>query len=125
MVAEEDNKINAKTKYTVKQIFIDHWQMFLMLYSHLCIRDTVHKNVEKIMKCQTAALGFTIYFCEKCSVFKQVFHTCKSRFCNSCGIKYAKERAIAISSKCINCKHRHLVFTIPQELRVFFLSAEI
>jgi len=30
------------------------------------------------------------------------------------------ERALNISSKLINCKHRHLVFTIPTQLRNFF-----
>ncbi len=35
-------------------------------------------------------------------------------------LKYAKERATVIAAKCINCRHRHLVFTIPEELRVFF-----
>lgn len=121
MMKQTEIKTNKiKSKYTIKQIFADHWQMFLIVYSHLIIREAVHKNVDRILKCQTSALGFTTFFCDKCATFKHVFHTCKSRFCNSCGIKYAKERATAIAAKCINCKHRHLVFTIPEELRVFF-----
>jgi len=118
MLAQE--KIKTKPKYTIKQIFADHWLLFLIAHSHLTIREAVYRNVNKILKCQTSALGFTTFFCEKCSAVKKVFHTCKSRFCNSCGIKYAKERATVIAAKCINCKHRHLVFTIPEELRVFF-----
>lgn len=31
------------------------------------------------------------------------------------------DRALEISSKLINCKHRHMIFTIPKELRSFFL----
>lgn len=120
IVQKEIKAIRTKHKYTIKQIFADHWQLFLIVYAHLNIRQAVHINVEKILKCQTPALGFTTFFCEKCATIKKVFHTCKSRFCNSCGIQYAKERATAIASKCINCKHRHLVFTIPKELRVFF-----
>lgn len=121
MIAQEKFQTDkTKPKYTIKQIFADHWHMFLLVYSHLTIRAAVHKNVNKILKCQTPSLGFTTFFCEKCGTIKKVFHTCKSRFCNSCGIKYAKERAAAIAAKCINCKHRHLVFTIPEELRVFF-----
>ena len=65
-------------------------------------------------------MGFTTFYCEKCATVVKIFHTCKSRFCNSCGIKYAKERSHAIAAKCINCKHRHIVFTIPEELRNFF-----
>jgi hypothetical protein len=32
------------------------------------------------------------------------------------------DRALEISSKLINCKHRHMVFTIPKELRPYFLQ---
>jgi hypothetical protein len=113
----------AKTeKYTIKQIFSDNWERFLIENPNLNIRRTVHINIRKILTCQTAKLGFALYFCDACKVFKRVYHTCKSRFCNSCGIKYAKERATSIAAKCINCKHRHLVFTIPEELRILFLK---
>ena len=121
MLAQKEIKTTeTKPKYTIKQIFADHWQLFLIAYACLTIRKAVYINVDKILKCQTPALGFTTFFCEKCATVRKVFHTCKSRFCNSCGIKYAKERATAIAAKCINCRHRHLVFTIPEELRDFF-----
>ena len=32
------------------------------------------------------------------------------------------DRALEISSKLINCKHRHMVFTIPKELRSYFFK---
>lgn len=38
----------------------------------------------------------------------------------STGANYIQDRALAISSKLINCSHRHIVFTIPEELRIFF-----
>jgi hypothetical protein len=44
----------------------------------------------------------------------------KSRFCSSCGTKYAIERADEISKKTFKARHRHLVFTIPEELRDYF-----
>ena len=120
LIREDNESIKTKPKYTIKQIFADHWYLFLLAYPNLIIRHAVLSNVNKILKCQTPALGFTTFCCKKCGTIQKVFHTCKSRFCNSCGIKYAKERATAISAKCINCRHRHLVFTIPEELRVFF-----
>jgi hypothetical protein len=46
---------------------------------------------------------------------------CKSRVCNCCGYQYQRYRAEKIKSKLINCNHRHIVFTIAEELRVFFL----
>ena len=44
------------------------------------------------------------------------YHSCKSKFCTSCGNKYSKERVISITSKLYNCNHRHLVFTIHDAL---------
>lgn len=40
--------------------------------------------------------------------------------CSSCGNKYNKQRSTSIFSKLFKCKHRHVVFTIPDELRVYF-----
>lgn len=45
---------------------------------------------------------------------------CHSRFCPSCGTKYAMERASAISFKLIKYSHRHRVFTIDESLKIFF-----
>ena len=42
-------------------------------------------------------------------------HSCHSRFCNACGVKYAKQLAAKATYP-----HRHIVFTIPEELRNWF-----
>ena len=47
-------------------------------------------------------------------------HSCYSRFCNACGVKYAKQLAAKATSFCLDCPHRHIVFTIPEELRNWF-----
>ena len=47
---------------------------------------------------------------------------CKSRFCPSCGNKYNQLRSLHMSCKLVSCVHRHCVFTIPAELRVYFLE---
>ena len=41
-------------------------------------------------------------------------------FCNACGVKYAKQLAAKATSFCLDCPHRHIVFTIPEELRNWF-----
>ena len=105
------------SKYTIKQIFIVHWDDFQKLFS---VRQVVSDEVHKMINCQNPDLGYALYFCEHCNKFMHVPFTCKSRFCNCCGIKYQKDRADAISAKLINCNHRHIVFTIPEELRIFF-----
>lgn len=105
-------------KITIKQIFIDNWHKFLAL--GFPIRAVVLKEVQRIMSCGDPSLGHALYFCSHCWKYKYVPFRCKSRFCNTCGMKYVQDRAHNLTSKLIRCSHRHLVFTIPQELRVFF-----
>lgn len=112
------------TYWSLKNIFKDYWDSFLMYAErkNLKIRDVVFRDVKRMINCQDASLGFSLYKCPTCNNQKLVPHTCKSRFCNSCGIKYAKQRATAIESKLIATTHRHLVFTIPDILWPLFLE---
>ena len=49
MITQKDIKTtDTKPKYTIKQIFADHWQLFLIAYAHLNIRKAVFRNVDKI-----------------------------------------------------------------------------
>ena len=110
------------SKYTIKQIFIDHWNDFVQTYPKLNIRPIVFEEVEKMLNCGNPKLGYATYYCEHCDKVLHVPFRCKSRFCNTCGVNYAMDRAFAISKKIIRCKHRHMVFTIPKQLRVYFLE---
>lgn len=116
----KDKVNNRKVNFTIKQIFKDWWEIFLNNYPNLNIRNTVFTNVEKMLKCRTWDLGFAIFSCHNCGKEKIVPHTCKSRMCSSCGNKYNKQRETSIFSKLFRYKHRHVVFTIPEELRTFF-----
>lgn len=62
-----------------------------------------------MIACKTSELGYSVYECPDCGEIKFSYHTCKSRFCPSCGNKYVKKRSGAILQKCYNCKHRHIV----------------
>jgi hypothetical protein len=109
-------------KYTIKEILSDNWYDFLdeMEKQGKPVRETILHEVEKVLGCQDPYKGFRLYSCPKCHHTKRVPFTCKSRFCNTCGGKYSKDRALNMSKKLINCNHRHVVFTIPQQLRKFF-----
>lgn len=111
---------DRKVRFTIKQIFSDWWDDFIEKHPTLNIRDIVFDNVRKILCCKSFFLGYSLYICPNCNKELAVPHTCKSRFCSSCGNKYNEERSISIFSKLINYKHRHVVFTIPKELRIFF-----
>lgn len=108
-----------KTKsFSIRDIFIEHWNDFCIYAdkNNLNIRDIVYYEVSKMMKCRTKQLGYSLYECPNCHNIHIQYHSCKSKFCTSCGNKYSKERVISITSKLYNCNHRHLVFTIHDSL---------
>ena len=111
-----------KFHFDVRDIFDDYWSLFLDYASkhNLEIRSVIKKEVDKMLKCRTPALGYNLYECPNCGYEHFQYNTCKSRFCNSCGVKYSKERTLNIMSKLVNCPHRHLVFTIPSVLWPLF-----
>ena len=118
-------KLYPKNKYwNLKKIFSENWNDFISYAQNkgYIIRDVVYRDVERMINCQTTKLGFSLYRCPTCHNEKIGPHTCKSRFCNSCGIKYAKQRATSIESKLISGTHRHLVFTISDILWPLFLE---
>lgn len=54
------------SKYTIKQIFIDNWDRFVLEYPHLNIRPVVFKEVERMTNCGNPDLGYALYYCEHC-----------------------------------------------------------
>ena len=108
--------------YTIKEIFQDNWDDFVieMAKQGKAIRPTIMEEVAKIIGCQDPSKGFALYSCPDCHVQMRVPFTCKSRFCNTCGAKYSKDRALAMSKTLLKAPHRHVVFTIPEELRPYF-----
>ena len=106
-------------KGKIKIILEDHWHGFLKIYENK-IRSNVKKEVEKILKCKDTKYGFIELKCDKCNTKKKIGFTCKSRFCTSCGKIYTDNWIDNMLGNLINVKHRHIVFTIPEELRKFF-----
>lgn len=105
-------------KFTIQEILSDHWDSFLP--SHPNIRSVVCTEVAKVIGCGDPNNGCAFYVCPDCGAYKFVPFRCHSRFCNTCGTAYQEDRASTISRKLISCKHRHIVFTIAQELRIYF-----
>jgi hypothetical protein len=103
----------------IKKIFADHWDEFLDRYGHR-VRPVVIKEVKKILGCGSFANGYAEYQCERCGEKKKVAFRCRSRFCGSCGKVYIDDRAENMAAKLIREKHRHMVFTIAEEMREYF-----
>ena len=103
----------------LQDIFKDHYEE--MIYT-LHPRDSVIENVDKMINCGDPSFGGAMYGCPHCGNLKFVPFRCHSRFCPTCGNKYAMERTTSMSFKLVNVTHRHCVFTIDENLRAFFLN---
>lgn len=110
------------SEFTIQQIFQDNWDSFLELDNNMLIRPVVFDEVNKILNCGNPDYGYALYICDHCHKTLKVPFRCKSRFCNTCGVKYAQDRALSMIKKSIRCKHRHIVFTISDKLRDYFLK---
>jgi len=103
-------------KITLRAIFLLYWASYLAWYTG-AIRSVVIENVNKILQCRTPLLGYHMYKCKNCSNVRLIPHSCKSRFCNSCGKimtdKWTSERL----SDVLKVDYHHLVFTVPWQLR--------
>jgi len=102
----------------LKQIFTDHWEPFVKKHPNL--RPAIHKNVGKMLRCGTDEMGFHLYQCPSCKEEKKVFHTCKSRFCSSCGIAQTKRWIQQYEVLFANVQYRHVIFHPPSEFRPYF-----
>ena len=49
------------------------------------IRPEQYKAVNAIRVCRTAALGVDTYVCPECGEVSEIYHSCKNRFCPTCG----------------------------------------
>lgn len=116
-----DHFKKPKSNTSLQFIFTDNYPYLRSLYFSHKLRPSTFKNIQMAILCSTIYLGFDIYECPHCHNQAYIPHTCKSRLCNSCGSLYAKHRAAHVASKSVDAPHRHIVFTIPQQLRRLFL----
>jgi len=103
----------------LKKIFKEHFEEIQYI---LHPRPVVMENIEKMVNCGDPSYGGAMYGCPHCGDLKFVPFRCHSKFCPTCGNKYCTERSTKMSFKLLSGTHRHLVFTIDEELRPFFLE---
>jgi hypothetical protein len=101
---------------TLQFIFSRYWAAYCNWYTGK-IRTAVKENVRKIIACRTPQLGFHLYQCPTCSAVRLVPHSCKSRFCSSCGKVATDQWSEERLSDILAVGYHHLVFTLPWQLR--------
>ena len=65
-------------------------------------------------------MGFHLYQCPNCRYEKTVPHTCKSRFCASCGVRQTDIWIETYTSLFANCEYQHVIFSPPHEFLNYF-----
>ena len=104
------------------RIFFDtrqNWERFAEK-NRKRIRPVVFKEVAKFHHCGDPRYGFKLFVCEGCHNVKIVAYRCRSRFCTSCSCGEAEEWSRVLSHDAYQVIHRHVIFTIDEELRTVF-----
>ena len=107
---------NNNVLYRLTDIFANHWDEFFK-QNKKWIRPVIIETINKILACRTPILGCHIYQCPECGKIKIIPHSCKSRFCPSCG-KYATDKwANSILNELLDVPYHHIVLTLPYQFR--------
>ena len=108
-------------KITIREIFKDHWESILAKHKSQ-LPEYVVDTVNKMLACRDPQkLGYAKYSCpdhpEQVTV---VPHSCKSRFCNTCGVLQTNKWMNKALSLLPNTTFYHITFTVPDYLWYFF-----
>lgn len=116
------NFIQNKLKYIFsnKHILLNSLDFCKKNYISSKHLDYIKLSIEKFMACKDASKGFVKFKCPLCPITHNFPITCKSKLCPSCGYKYSSLRTENIIKHILNVEHRHVLFTIPHECRIFF-----
>ncbi len=79
--------------------------------------EWTRRVVARTLDCRTPALGCQIYECTDCGIVRLVPHSCKTSFCSSCAAARTDACCRELLSEMLDVAYRHLVFTLPRELR--------
>ncbi len=105
----------------IRDILLDNgnwWKLFLK-YQAL-IRISIIINILKLLVCRTTFLGCHLFICPQCNNSTKVPHTCKSRFCSSCGKKATDDWIKTSLNTLPQTTWQHITFTMPSDFWPFF-----
>lgn len=105
----------------LRDIFLDNgnwWKLFLKHRD--LIRISIISNVLKMLVCRTSFLGYHVFTCPQCGKSIKCPHSCKSRFCSSCGKKATDIWIQKRFNTLPQTKWQHITFTIDALLWPFF-----
>ena len=113
--------VKAKTyqpkKHKLSDIYIKYRSGYLSDKDRcLTIKDRHLEAMRKTEVCRSLKLGAILIDCE-CKKPKFLYHTCKHRFCSTCGSAATYQWAEKTLGNLIEMPHHHIVMTLPKKLR--------
>jgi ribosomal protein S27E len=113
----------------LQQILRKHGRQALMALAGrlpVGVWEAARDALERMLVCRTPEGGFVRLRCDSCGHLQTIPFSCKSRLCPSCGWLHAQRFVESVQARIIQCRYRHLVFSVPRELReVFFWHREL
>jgi len=104
----------------IRDIFLDKGNWWRLWLAHpKLIRSSIVINVLKMLACRTSFLGYHVFVCPQCLQRVQAPHTCKSRFCSSCGKKATDNWVGTAINTLPDTIWQHMTWTIPSVLQPF------
>jgi len=97
-------------EYPIKQILLDSQEC----WDNPGTPTNVRENFRKVINCGTIALGAEVYASN--AEWKLVYHTCKSRFCTSCGQRATEEWQENLNAALPDVPYVGITLTLPREL---------
>jgi hypothetical protein len=107
-------------RYHIAAILAVHWVQFVAQYKRW-IRPVVFENVRKVLACRSPVLGCHIYKCDSCGHVELIPHSCKSRFCPTCGKHATDVWADQVLNGLLDVAYHHLIMAIPWQLRIVIM----
>jgi hypothetical protein len=108
--------IGTEIRYRIVEILEAHWEAFFQSHRGW-IRPVVRETVRKLLSCRTPALGCHVYACPSEHGIRVVPHSCKSRFCPTCGKHATDQWADAVLNDLLDVPYHHVVLSAPWHLR--------
>lgn len=114
-ISAQSEGCGTEKKYRLADYFNRWWDEYTK-HSTEYITPEQYKAANAIRVCRTAALGIDTYACPECGEVREIYHSCKNRFCPTCGWRDTLKWAARMKDKLLRVPHRHVVMTLPHVL---------
>jgi len=100
---------------TVQEVFKKNYQEYADTNK---LSDQQQKVAYNVLNCHTEAMGANVRFCEECGHIETHYNSCRNRHCPSCQGINKDVWADARMEDTINAPYFHVVFTVPEQLKM-------